>query len=292
MLVDVARRRLRDWPKPAISSMGESVSGTRATANPRPTDSREARCQVQTVLDITSEVPDTRRPQASGECLPTRLLVHTAAQGAGRYKRCSHKEHNRLQAGCAAAGGPTTACVVHWHRRLMFPSGQQELEVPASESAQMRTSLFTKAEQERGRGTDGRGPKGQCSGSLALDEMKTQAVQKHSDAEAAPLANPMLSCLQIQILHQSVHFVLKASGNGCEEALRLPRSLEWQAGQTCRLTAQLMACRSHRCDSRSERGTSARRHGKSNAQTTDACKTKLSGPSLDLHSCNTGLPGW
>ena len=31
MLVDVARRRLRDWPKPAISSMGESVSGTRAT---------------------------------------------------------------------------------------------------------------------------------------------------------------------------------------------------------------------------------------------------------------------
>ena len=63
MLVDVARRRLRDWPKPAISSMGESVSGTRATANPRPTDSREARCQVQTVLDITSEVPDTRRPQ-------------------------------------------------------------------------------------------------------------------------------------------------------------------------------------------------------------------------------------
>ena len=163
--------------------------------------------------------------------------------------------------------------------------------MPASESAQMRTSLFTKAEQERGRGTDGRGPKGQCSGSLALDEMKTQALQKHSDAEAAPLANPMLSCLQIQILHQSVHFVLKASGNGCEEALRLPRSLEWQAGQTCRLTAQLMACRSHRRDSRSERGTSAKRRGKSGAQTNDACKTKLSGPSLDLHSCNTGLLG-
>ena len=81
--------------------------------------------------------------------------------------------------------------------------------------------------------------------------------------------------------------------SGCEheEALRLPSSLEWQGGQTCRLTAQLMACRSHRRDSRSERGTSARRRGKSGAQTNDACKTKLSGPSLDLHSCNTGLLG-